>query len=184
VKGIILMLFDQSEKGRIRRMKNLWDPIVETVEDVQRVASRLIDDGVEFFRGHLGRIQLFSASKAIVGAGHEDRDEQHYFLVPNRGEDCGYCLYSMRVLPDGIGPENNLPKARVFQIPSEGVENQLIELLVGELETESLKEMDLGSPLADRLEVVFYLLPESIIHHQAKTCTGIEHRSDVFSINL
>ena len=135
-------------------MKKLWDPIVETAEDVQRVASRMIDDGVEFFRGHLGKIQLLSASNVVVGAGDEDRDEQHYFLVPNRGEECGYCLYSMRVLPDGIGPENDLPKARVFQIPSEGAEGRLVELLLGELEAEALKKVDLASPLADRLEVV------------------------------
>ncbi len=135
-------------------MKKLWDPIVETAEDAQRVASRMIDDGVAFFRGHLGKIQLFSASNAVVGAGHEDRDEQHYFLVPNRALECGYALYSIRVLPDGVGPENNLPKARVFQIPSEGSENRLAELLIGELEAESLKGVDLASPLADRLEVV------------------------------
>jgi hypothetical protein len=51
-----------------------------------------------------------------------------------------------------VGPENDLPKARIFQLPASGTENHLINLLTKELTDEQLKGIDPDSPLADHLE--------------------------------
>jgi len=135
-------------------MKKFWNPVVETAEDLQKAAVRLIDGGVKFFQGHLGRIPLFSSSEVLIGQGNPDRDETHYFMVPNRSEESGYCLYTVRVLPEGVGPENDLPKAKIFQLPGDGTEDRLTELLLGELRDDAIERSDVDSPLADRLDLI------------------------------
>ncbi len=135
-------------------MKKIWTPIIETSEDFQKAASKLIDDGISFFQGTFGSMQLFASSEALVGSQNMERDETHYLLIPNRSEASGYCLYSARVLPQGVGPENNLPKAKIFQLPGEGAEQHLITLLMGQLEEKGLAKATCDSPLADRLEII------------------------------
>lgn len=110
-----------------------------------------MDEGITFFRSHLGAIPLLSSTTAEVGG---DRDETHYCLIPDPSEPNGYSLYRTRVLPDGVGPENDLPKARIFQIPAEGTGSHLTELLSKEIKEEHLKTADFDSPLANRLDAV------------------------------
>jgi len=130
-------------------MKKLWDPIVKSAEDLQAAASRLVDEGVTFFRAQLGSIPLLSSSKAEIGG---ERDETHYFLIPNPEATGSYTLFRTRVLPDGIGPENELPKARIFQLPAQGTTEHLIHLLSVEIQDQHLQKADPESPLAARLE--------------------------------
>ena len=132
-------------------MKNLWDPIVKSAEDLQATASRLVDDGISFFHTQLGSIPLLSSSKAEIGG---ERDETHYFLIPSPEATGGYALFRTRILPDGIGPENDLPKARIFQLPAQGTTEHLIRLLSAELQDKHLQKTDPESPLATRLESI------------------------------
>ena len=71
-----------------------------------------------------------------------------------QSESSGYRLYSVRVLPDGITPENNLPKFKVFHLPVEGSAGEIAKLLFQQLKAKSLGKLDSNSPLADRLELV------------------------------
>lgn len=77
-----------------------------------------------------------------------DRDETHYFLVPSLQNQGNYTLYRIRSLPNGVGPKNDLPKARIFQLPASGTENRLIDILTRELTEEQPKGIDVNSPLA------------------------------------
>lgn len=127
---------------------------MNTAEDVQKTASRLMADGVKFFRSQLGNIPLLSATHAAKNEDSVERDETHYFLVPMQSESSGYRLYSARVLPDGVGPENDLPKLKVFQLPVEGTAEEISRLLLQQLKSKTLANLDPNSPLADRLELV------------------------------
>lgn len=145
-------------------MKKLWDPVVQSADDLQKTAGRLLDGGMKFFRSKLGSLPLLSSGTAAVGG---DRDETHYFLVPTLQEEGHYTLYRIRSLPNGVGPENELPKARIFQLPASGTENHLIGLLTRELTEEQLKGIDVDSPLADRLATI-----ADEIDHQSNLVSG------------
>lgn len=57
-------------------------------------------------------------------------DEKHYFLVPYPESADGFTIFSLRWLPDGVPPLNDLPKRRVFHFPSEASEAQLREMII------------------------------------------------------
>ena len=135
-------------------VKKLWDPIVSTAEDLQKTAGRLAADGIKTFRAQLGNIPLLSATQATKNDTSPEQDETHYFLVPIQSEPSGYRLYSARVLPDRIGPENTLPKLKVFHLPVEGTAEEIARLLLQQLKSKSLAKINPDSPLADRLELV------------------------------
>ncbi|MDA7929420.1 hypothetical protein N9B63_01115 [Akkermansiaceae bacterium] len=132
-------------------MKKLWNTVVQSAEDLQKTAGRLLDGGMKFFRSKLGTLPLLSSGTAFVGGV---RDETHHFLVPTFQEEGNYALYRIRSLPNGVGPENDLPKARIFQLPASGTKNHLINLLTHELTDEQFKGIDPDSPLVDRLETI------------------------------
>lgn len=145
-------------------MKKLWDPVVRSADDLKKTANRLLDGGMEFFSAKLGSLQLLSSGTAAVGG---ERDETHYFLVPTIEEHGNYSLYRIRSLPNGVGPQNDLPKTRIFQLPACGTESHLIDLLTRELTEEQLKGTDFDSPLADRLETI-----ADEIDHQSNLVSG------------
>lgn len=124
---------------------------MKSADDLQKAASRLMDDGITFFRAKLGSLPLFTSTSAVIDG---DRDETHYFLVPCLSDESGYCLYRTRFLPEGVGPENNLPKARIFQLPAEGTTDHLMELLSRDLKEEQLQSAAFDSPLANRLDAI------------------------------
>lgn len=132
-------------------MKKIWDPIIRTADDLQNTAGRLIDGSVQFFRAKLGSLKLLSSSNAEVGS---ERDETHYLLVPSLQEPSGYGLYRTRSLPEGVGPENDLPKVRIFHLPAAGTEELLADLICRELKEEKLEGAELESGIANRLEMI------------------------------
>lgn len=145
-------------------MKKLWDPVVKSAGDLQDTANRLLNNGLTFFRAKLGSIPLLSSSSAEIDG---DRDETHYFLVPNLTEKGGYCLYRTRFLPDGIGPQNDLPKSRIFQLPASGTADHLTDLLSRELKEQQLQSANFDSPLANRLDAI-----ADEIDHQSNLVSG------------
>ena len=99
-------------------MKFLTDPIVKTAKDVTDLSSRLVEDGIGFLKTSIGSIPIFAGTKVYVAEEGMGADETHYFLIPFRPVERGYAIGTQRVLPEGIGPENDLPKRRVFHLPA------------------------------------------------------------------
>lgn len=135
-------------------MKFSVDPIVESASDLKKLAQRIADDGTTFLKSSLGSIPLLSSIQPRVEEPDFGSDERHYFLVPFRPAPENYALYTLRVLPDGIGPENDLPKRRIFHLPGEGSRPALEELLRNQLSGKTLAEIGDDTPLADRLDQV------------------------------
>jgi hypothetical protein len=58
------------------------------------------------------------------------------------------------VLPEGVGPKNELPKRRVFHLPSGVSEERLEELLEQQIAGRKLASAEKGSDLADRVDEI------------------------------
>lgn len=115
----------------------------------------------------MGKIPLFSSVRVIESSELEDTDETHYFLVPYRLSDSGYALFTQRVLPEGAGPGNFLPKARIFHLPGGGTIDTFEKLIVDQLKDEKIQNIDISAPLADRLDMI-----AEEIDHQSNLITG------------
>ena len=140
--------------GRSPNMKFLTDPIVKSAKDVAELSSRLVEDGVGFLKTTFGSIPIFAGTKVYVVEQGVGADETHYFLIPFRAAERGYAIGTQRVLPEGVGPENDLPKRRVFHLPR-GVEVEALErFLEDDLAEANLATADADSDLADRLDAV------------------------------
>ena len=135
-------------------MKFLTDPIVKSAKDVAALSARLVEDGVGVIKGSIGSIPLFAGTKVYVAEEGMGADETHYFLVPFRAIERGYAIGTQRVLPEGIGPENDLPKRRVFHLPANTEIETLERFLADDLADENAAAADSSSDLADRLDAV------------------------------
>ncbi len=83
---------------------------------VTQAATEAVSSGLGYAREKLGGSWLFGSTEE--SDSFEERvDEKHYFVVPYRLSNCRYTLYSMRCLPTGVPPINDLPKRRVFHLP-------------------------------------------------------------------
>jgi len=107
-----------------RILNDLNNSSKETVSKVSEVFLSTADS----VSGLIGNLPFI----ATVEKGEEnlEYDEKHFFLVPYRLNDGGYTLHSMRVLPNGFGPINDLPKKRIFHFPYEGAESLVEELFL------------------------------------------------------
>lgn len=135
-------------------MKWLADKALATAQDVKDLAARLISDGTGFLRSTIGSLPFVSGTRVIQIAGDIPADETHYFLVPLRTAPDGYALSIQHALPPGHGLVNDLPKVRIFHLPSTAARERLEQILTAgfggkfreELATES------HSDLADRID--------------------------------
>lgn len=83
-------------------------------------ATEYLGAGVTYVRESLAGSWLFGSTERLDAAdGELAYDEKHYFLVPFRLASAGYSLYSMRCLPEGTPPVNDLPKRRLVHVPTE-----------------------------------------------------------------
>jgi hypothetical protein len=135
-------------------MKFITDPIVKTAKDAVTLSGRMLEDGVEFLHASIGKIPLFAGTKVYVAEDGFSSDETHYFLVPSRAAERGYALATTRVLPEGVGPENDLPKRRVFHLPAGVSEESLEELLEDQLTRKNRASAGEGSGVADRIDEI------------------------------
>lgn len=150
-------------------MRKLIDPAIRSAKELSLTAKRIAEDGLENFRGQLGNIPFFSSVKIIESNALKGRDETHYFLVPYRLAQSGYALFTQRVLPDGVGPSNALPKARIFHLPDEGAITTIEMLAADQIKEQKLENIDSSAPLADRLD----LLAEEIDSQSNKITGGL-----------
>ncbi len=81
--------------------------------------SEAVGAGAGFVQSTIGKSWIFGSTESSASYDDHPVDEKHYFLIPNRRADVGYSLYSMRCLPDGVPPINDLPKRRVLHLPNE-----------------------------------------------------------------
>ena len=78
-------------------------------------------------------------------------DEKHYFLVPFRKAEVGYSLYSMRCLPEGVPPINDLPKRRIFHLPNEHATTTVEHILLTEARVEAERNQITQGAIGSRL---------------------------------
>ena len=108
--------------------------------------------GFEFLRSSIGSLPFFAATSVDSAGGNPERDETHYFLVPDPGADGGFGLAERRRLPEGVGTVNSLPKVRVFHFHDVAGVAVLEEKLLGKIATERSAQADSDSDLAERME--------------------------------
>lgn len=93
-------------------------------------ATGLVGAGVGYARESLGQTWLLGSTETSASYDHGQVDEKHYFLVPDRRSELWYSLYTMRCLPEGAPPVNDLPKRRVFHLPHENALPTLEQILL------------------------------------------------------
>ena len=135
-------------------MKSLPDPLVKSARDLAGLSARLVDDGIGYLKTSIGSIPVFAGTKVYVAEEGMGTDETHYFLIPFRATARGYAIGTQRVLPEGIGPENDLPTRRVFHLPRHTEIETLERFLADDLADGHTAAADSQSDLAERLDSV------------------------------
>ena len=137
-----------NRKFKERPLKKFLSDWSQSSTATLKKLSEMYNNGVESVSGFVGQLPLIGSVEAV----NEQLkfDEKHYFVVPYRLSPVRYTLHSMRVLPQGTGPVNDLPKKRIFHFPDKGAESIIEELLMGEVATEVAKSNE-SSPTANKL---------------------------------
>lgn len=132
-------------------MNSVIKKLAESSEDLKSFALQLKESGVQSVRGAVSNFGIVRS--LFAGNSDTERDETHYFLLPDfTGAKAGV-VYTTRVLPEGVLSENSLPKARVFHIAN-GTGTQRLEALLEEETKHSISrtEPSADSDLATALE--------------------------------
>ena len=132
-------------------MNEVIKKLAESSEDVKSFAFKLKESGLQSVKGAVSNFGVVRS--LFAGKNDSERDETHYFLLPDfTGERAGL-IYTTRVLPEGAPADNKLPKARIFHL-AKGAGTERLEALLEE-ETKHLlskTEQASESDLADSLE--------------------------------
>lgn len=119
----------------------------QSANEIVDAATSSFGQGLGYVRHSLGLTWLLGSTEV---ATNENNDEKHYFLIPYRRAESGYLLYSMRCLPDGVPPINDLPKKRIFHLPNPHA-SQMIEKLLCDEAAHVARDSAVTSPTAGRL---------------------------------
>lgn len=135
-------------------VKWITDKIVNTAQDITELASRLVADGASFLRSSIGSLPLITGTRVMEISGDVPADETHYFLVPLRTAPDGYAVSIQHALPEGYGLANDLPKVRIFHLPSIAARERMEEILINSLGKKYRDEnaADAHSETADQIE--------------------------------
>lgn len=124
-------------------------------------ATNIFGTGVRYAKASIGQTALFASTETSSSYDAQQVDEKHYFLVPDRRNEFRYSLYTMRCLPDGIPPINDLPKHRMFHLPNAhalpAIEHMLLTSARAEATMPAVTSDALGSrlnALADQIDKV------------------------------
>ncbi|MDA7920788.1 hypothetical protein N9B73_03435 [Verrucomicrobiales bacterium] len=132
-------------------MNEVIKKLAESSEDVKSFALQLKDSGLQSVRGAVSNFGVVRS--LFAGKSDSERDETHYFLLPDfTGERAGL-IYTTRVLPEGAPADNKLPKARIFHL-AKGAGTERLEALLQEETKRSFSQTGQAfeSDLADALE--------------------------------
>ncbi len=133
-------------------MNETLQQIISKSKDSVAVVDELRKAGLSIVTGKIGQLPLLHALTAGQSEG-QAYDETHYLLVPAVEADCGYALFTKRLIPAGEGANNSLPKRRVFHVPNESTCEVLVDLLTLEKRGEiQARKSSTGFELADRLD--------------------------------
>jgi len=112
----------------------------------------VLEQGLAYVRSSIGTLPFFASTSVDAAEGNPERDETHYFLVPDPGAESGYDLVERRRLPVGVGTVNSLPKVRVFHFHDEAGVAVLERMLLGKLAEERAAAECVETDFADRME--------------------------------
>ncbi len=113
--------------------------------------TEVIGSGVGFVTETIGNTKIFGSTESSDSYDSEKTDEKHYFLIPDRLSEFGYSLYTMRCLPDGVPPINDLPKARFFHLPNDHALPTVEKILLTEAESDAEAEESSPTSIGNRL---------------------------------
>ncbi len=134
-------------------MDTILKKLADNAIDAGSLAQSIAEMGLRSVNQALRGTKIFGALTS-----REDKevefDETHYVLVPILGAKKDYAIYKKRILPQGIGETNSLPKARFFHVPDVSGKELLEQELVTSIVSESLDNTIGASDLADTLEKI------------------------------
>lgn len=121
-------------------MQELWSECLKRLKEAPDAALEYGRSGVSFLKSSIGNLPFLAATSADIATGNPERDETHYFLVPEPGQEGGFILAERRRLPEGTGSVNSLPKVRVFHVHDPAAIEVLEQRLAGKIGSERLSE--------------------------------------------
>ncbi len=149
-------------------MNEVIKRLAESSEDLKSFALQLKQSGVQSVRGAVNHFEVVRS--LFSDSSESERDETHYFLLPDfTGVKAGL-IYTTRVLPDGVLAENRLPEARVFHL-AKGAGTQRLESLLKEEVKQSLSPGD--SLQESDLAVILERFAEKIDEESNRLTGGI-----------
>lgn len=153
-------------------MKSALQDLLKGAKSAAEVTEALAREGMNSVETGLRGMGLCRSLSALSVAELE-RDETHYLLIPSpslRKEVVEFSLFSKRVIPEGYGVNNSLPKERVFHLSDLSVEERLRSQLKDSLVLAGMDNADRGAlDFADRLE----LLAQEVDQETEKVSGGI-----------
>lgn len=135
-------------------MQELWSQCLKRLKEAPDAALEWGRSGVAFLKSSVGSLPFLAGTSADTTAGNPERDETHYFLVPDPSEAGGFTLAERRRLPEGAGAVNSFPKMRIFHVHDPAAVLVLEERLAGKISAEKLRPAGLEGDLAVRLETL------------------------------
>jgi hypothetical protein len=133
-------------------VQELWSQCLKQLKEAPDAALEWGKSGVAFLESSIGSLPFLAATSADTSAGNPERDETHYFLVPDPAQSGGFTLAERRRLPEGTGTVNSLAKVRIFHVHDPAAVSVLEERLAGKISGEKLRPAGLDQDLAVRLE--------------------------------
>lgn len=111
-------------------MRELFDKAVDAVKEGIEQTTALVAKPLESVTSSIGQIPYVGALLTSGEDENQEYDEKHYFVIPFRQGEVGYALHSIRCLPNDVPPINDLPKKRLFHVPSEQTDELVKTLLL------------------------------------------------------
>ena len=104
------------------------DLIKKGLESIQSNADKALDEitnGYSLAKDKLNNLPIFTSIESSTQTQTTLFDEKHYFVIPYHLSEYQFALHTMRCLPDGVPPLNELEKRRVFHFANEHSEFML-----------------------------------------------------------
>ena len=153
-------------------MREQFQVLLEKAKSGSELAESLVKEGINSAQGVWQGMGVFRSLSALSVSDLE-KDETHYLLISCPvldSEQTQMVLFSKRVIPEGYGATNSLPKERVFHLPDLSAEERMREQLTSSLIVqEHRKEEGNLVNLATRLD----MLAEEIDQETDKVSGGI-----------
>lgn len=135
-------------------MEAVWSEYLKRLREAPDTALEWSRSGMAFVRSSIGSLPFLASTSVDAARENPDRDETHYFLVPDPRQVGGFMLAESRRLPDGVGAVNSLPKVRVFHVHDRAAVEVLEEQLAVRLSSSNRDLTPFEGDLAARLEAM------------------------------